>query len=300
MARPGRGQHPLSRRYGGPGGTPLPRAPSPTPGNPKTQQSIHTPGVPGPPFPVPPADGLPFFGACNCLAHDICKIRRHGDDPAGCTVPRLVEGCDGGSPAGHCRPRQRGPHIRHSGTATGYQDKPHHPTTPSPTPNPNPPVSAALPAASAIPTARPHEASSDANRAVGNRTTEPPPSLQCQHGGTVPGDLKDNRATKERPDKSRDGGSLLVHSRRPVLPSAAHPPRRCVYGDVTCLSHQGPRRGGGRPQHFLIPRPLSLGRVGGGASNAQVGRNFGGRSLDLLHRHESADELFQPQMGQFT
>ena len=135
MAYPRRWQCPLSSRHGGPDVPPRPWAPLPIPGYPKTRQSLSNPGVSAPSLPVTPADGLPFPGAGYCVTHDSRKSRLHGDDPAGGTVPRLVEGGNGGSPAGHCRPHQRGPCRLHPGTVTGDQDEPLPPTTPSPTPS---------------------------------------------------------------------------------------------------------------------------------------------------------------------
>ena len=70
------------------------------------------------------------------------------------------------------------------------------PLHPSASPDPKYTTAAALPAASAGPAASPHEAGSDANRAVESRNMEPPPSLQHQHGGAASVDLEKNRATK--------------------------------------------------------------------------------------------------------
>ena len=68
-----------------------------------------------------------------------------------------------------------------------------------------------------------------------------------------------------------------------------HPLCRRGHGDGTCLSHQGPGRGGGRTQHFTIPGTLPLGRVGGGAPNLEVRRDLGGGQLEFFRIHESAD-----------
>ena len=62
-----------------------------SPGDPKTRHDLSTLGVPGPPLPGPPADSLPFPRAGYCMSHDARKIGRHGDEPAGGTVPRLVD-----------------------------------------------------------------------------------------------------------------------------------------------------------------------------------------------------------------
>ena len=148
----------------------------------------------------PPSDGLPFPGAGNCVVHDAHKSRQHEDDPVGGTVPRLVEGGDSGSPAGHCCPHQCGPRRHHSSTATRYQDETHTPTTPYPPPNPNPPASAALTDISASPTDRSHEAGGDANRLVRSRPMEPPTSLQHQYGSVDTIYMEDGVAAKERPD----------------------------------------------------------------------------------------------------
>ena len=63
-------------------------------GYPNNGQGLRTPGVPDPALPSPPTAGLPFPGAGNRVANDARKIQRHGDDPEGSTVPRLVEGDD--------------------------------------------------------------------------------------------------------------------------------------------------------------------------------------------------------------
>ena len=139
----------------------------------------------------------PFLSPAT-VWHMMQKIRQHGDDPAGATVPRLIEVGNCGSPEGRCLPHHSVPHRRHYSTATGNQDKPCPPTNPSPTPNPNTPASAALLDASAGPTVRSHEAGGDANRAVGSRPTEPPPSLQFQNGCTATRDLEYGGAAKER------------------------------------------------------------------------------------------------------
>ena len=74
MTHPGRGQCPPISRYGGPDGTPRPRASAPTPLDPKTRQVLRNLGVPGPLLPGPPSDGPPFPGAGNYMAHDARKF----------------------------------------------------------------------------------------------------------------------------------------------------------------------------------------------------------------------------------
>ena len=54
---------------------------------PKDRQGLHTPGIPGPVVPSSPADGLHFPVAGERVAYDAHKIRRHGDDPVGGTIP---------------------------------------------------------------------------------------------------------------------------------------------------------------------------------------------------------------------
>ena len=129
MARPGRGHCTPSHRHGIPNVIPLPWAPSPTPGEPKTRHSLITPGIPAPPLSGPSADGLSFPGAGYCMAHDTRKRRSNGDEPVGGTIPRLVEGSDGGYPAGNLRPHQLGPCRHQPGTETGDQEDPRPPTT---------------------------------------------------------------------------------------------------------------------------------------------------------------------------
>ena len=201
------------------------------------------------------------------MAHNARKIRHHGDDPAGGTVTQLAEGSNGGSPSGYIRPHRRGTCRRQPGTETGDQDEPCPPTPPFPTPKPNPPAVASLSNASAGPTASPHEAGGDANGEMGSRTMEPPTSLQREHSVTASRYMEDNSAAEERPDQSRNGGSLTMHSGRPALPPAAHPPRRRCHGDGSCLSHQVPGRGGGHIQHLPVPRSLYLGGFGDGATH---------------------------------
>ena len=244
------------------------------PGHPQLPRETprsETVSVPGtslaPPLSGPYADGLPFPSAGYCVAQYARKIRRHGDNSAGGTIPRLVEGSDGGYPAGNLRPHQRGPCRHQPGTETGDQEDPRPPTTPHPTPNPNPPAAAPLSDAIAVPTARPHEAGGDVNREVGSRTTEPPLSLQRKHSGTTSGDMEQNCAAEEITGSIRDGGSLMAHSGRPALPPGAHPPRCRGHGDGSCLSHQGPGRGGGRTQHLPVNRTLSLDGFRGGATH---------------------------------
>ena len=57
------------------------------PGHPKDREGLRTPGVPEPPLPGSPADGLPILISGDCMAYDARKSGRHGDDPAGGTVP---------------------------------------------------------------------------------------------------------------------------------------------------------------------------------------------------------------------
>ena len=57
------------------------------PDTPRNRESICNPGLPVPPLPSPPTDGLPFPGSGNRVAYDVRKSRYHGDDLAGGTVP---------------------------------------------------------------------------------------------------------------------------------------------------------------------------------------------------------------------
>ena len=163
-----------------------PRAPSNTPRRPQDQTRSQYPGrTCPPPLSGPRADGIPFPGTGYSVAHDALKIRRHGDDPAGGTITRLVEGGNGGAQEGNCRPNYCGPGRRHPDIETGDQDEPRPPTTSYPTPKPNPPAAAPISDASAGPTVSTREAGSDAKGEVGSRTTQPPPSLKRKHSGTA-------------------------------------------------------------------------------------------------------------------
>ena len=191
MARPGRGHCTPSHRHGIPNVIPLPWAPSPTPGEPKTRHSLITPGIPAPPLSGPSADGLPFPGAGYCMAHDTRKRRSNGDEPVSGTIPRLVEVGNCKASAGHHRPHQRGTCRRHPGTETGDQEKPC-----TPTPKPNSLAVAPLSDAISGLTVSPREAGGDANRDLDRRTTEPPPSLQHNHIGTASRDMEHNCAAE--------------------------------------------------------------------------------------------------------
>ena len=97
------------------------------------------------------------------------------------------------TPERHRRPHQRGPHQLHAGTEEGGQVDIRPPTPPSVAHDPADPT-AALPDASASPTARSHEAGSNASRVVGSGSEKPPPDLQRQHGIVAPGYLEEGGA----------------------------------------------------------------------------------------------------------
>ena len=102
--------------------------------------------------------------------------------------------------------------------------------------------------------------------------------------------MEDGCAIQEGQGKSCNGGVLPAHHREPALLTPEYPPCRRCHGDFTRLSHQGPRRGGVRPQYIFIPQPLPLGGVRGGPPHSEVVLYLEGRYLDFLRIHESADE----------
>ena len=127
---PGGSRGLAENEYGGAVGAPCPSTPQAGGRHTKDGYGLRTAGLPCPPLPGAPADGIQITVAFDRVAHDALKGQRDGDHPAGGTVHGLDEGGNGRASARHRRPYQCGPCQLHAGIKSGDKDKPHPPPTP--------------------------------------------------------------------------------------------------------------------------------------------------------------------------